>query len=197
MPLGCLQGGEQSPRLDGHCDWQPPGFATWPEDDLTGSGSRVAAAGSGCRRAECVQRKDYVGGRWTSCWGVVREPCAIALVLTSRFNVPLQEAVHRGSSSNPFCVFGFWGLVRVEAHIKHNSTLETTLGQMAPPQSGNPLRMPPDSGGIPGQIWKVPFALMLSPGWGKHSEERVLVERELLLRTNPKRLFQSSNLVQN
>ena len=27
-------------------------------------------------------------------------------------------------------------------------TLETTLGQMAPPTSGHPLRMPPDSGGI-------------------------------------------------
>ena len=30
----------------------------------------------------------------------------------------------------------------------HRPTLETTLGQTAPPKSGNPLRMPPDSGGI-------------------------------------------------
>jgi len=28
------------------------------------------------------------------------------------------------------------------------ATLETSLGQMAPPKSGRPLRMPPDSGGI-------------------------------------------------
>ena len=45
--------------------------------------------------------------------------------------------------------------------------LETTLGQMAPPKSGHPLRMQPESGGIPGRghFWKVPFAPMLSPGW--------------------------------
>jgi len=28
------------------------------------------------------------------------------------------------------------------------AALETTLGQMAPPKSGHPLRMPPDAGGI-------------------------------------------------
>ena len=49
----------------------------------------------------------------------------------------------------------------------HHATLETTLGQMAPPKSGPPLRMPPESGGIPGRVhfWEVPFALMLFPGW--------------------------------
>ena len=43
----------------------------------------------------------------------------------------------------------------------------TTLGQMAPPKSGHPLRMPPESGSIPGRVqsWEVKFALMLSPGW--------------------------------
>ena len=58
-------------------------------------------------------------------------------------------------------------------------TLETTLGQMTPPESGHPLKMPPESGGIPGRahFWQVPFALMLSPGWhttrrGVQPEER-------------------------
>jgi len=48
------------------------------------------------------------------------------------------------------------------------ATLETTSGQMAPPKSGLPLRMPSGSGGIPGRVhfWEVPFALMLSPGRG-------------------------------
>ena len=34
-------------------------------------------------------------------------------------------------------------------------------------QSGPPLRMPPDSGGIPGRVhfWEVSFALMLCSGW--------------------------------
>ena len=38
---------------------------------------------------------------------------------------------------------------------------------MAPPKSGHPLRMPPESGGIPGRVhfWEVPYVLMLSPGW--------------------------------
>jgi len=47
------------------------------------------------------------------------------------------------------------------------TTLETTLVQMTPPTTGYPLRMPPESGGIPGRVhfWEVPFALMLSPGW--------------------------------
>jgi len=46
------------------------------------------------------------------------------------------------------------------------ATLETTLGQMAPPKSGPPLRMLPESGGIPGRVhfWKVSFALVLYPG---------------------------------
>ena len=54
------------------------------------------------------------------------------------------------------------------------ATLETTLGQMAPPKSGHPLRMPPESGGIPGrtsQMW-TPFALMLSPGWRESTRRR-------------------------
>ena len=47
------------------------------------------------------------------------------------------------------------------------TTLETPSGKMAPPKSGHPLGMPPESGGIPGRVhfWEVPFALMLSPGW--------------------------------
>jgi len=47
------------------------------------------------------------------------------------------------------------------------ATLEKTLGQMAPPKSGQPLRMLPESGGIPPDVhfWEVPFALMLSSGW--------------------------------
>ena len=47
------------------------------------------------------------------------------------------------------------------------STLETTLGQMAPPERGYPLSRPPESGGIPGRdhLWEVLFALVLSPGW--------------------------------
>jgi len=38
---------------------------------------------------------------------------------------------------------------------------------MAPLKSAHPLRMPPESGGIPGRVhfWEVPLALMLSPGW--------------------------------
>ena len=34
-------------------------------------------------------------------------------------------------------------------------------------QKWNPLRMPPESGHIPGRVhfWEVSFALMLSPGW--------------------------------
>ena len=56
---------------------------------------------------------------------------------------------------------------RFQNHTQqHACTLETTLGQMAPPKSGHPLSMPPESGGIPGRVhfWEVPFALMLSPG---------------------------------
>ena len=50
------------------------------------------------------------------------------------------------------------------------STLETTLGQMAPRQSGHPHRMLPESGGIPGCVhfWGVPFARMLSLGWERN-----------------------------
>ena len=32
--------------------------------------------------------------------------------------------------------------------LRGEATLETTLGQMAPPKSRHPLRMPPGSGGI-------------------------------------------------
>ena len=55
----------------------------------------------------------------------------------------------------------------VAAGLQVQASLETTLGQMAPPKSGHPLRMPSESGGIPGRVhlWEVPFALMLSPGW--------------------------------
>ena len=47
-----------------------------------------------------------------------------------------------------------------------DTTLETTLGQTAPPKSGHPSRMPPESGGIPGRdhFREVPSALMLSAG---------------------------------
>ena len=47
-------------------------------------------------------------------------------------------------------------------------TMETTSGQMAPPKSGHSVRMPPESGGIPGRIhfWEVPSALMLSQSGG-------------------------------
>ena len=46
-------------------------------------------------------------------------------------------------------------------------TLETTLGQMAPPKSGHSPRMPPELGGIPGRdhFWEAPSALMLCLGW--------------------------------
>ena len=46
--------------------------------------------------------------------------------------------------------------------------LETTLGKMAPPTSGHPLEMPPESSSILGLVHckVVPFALMmLASGW--------------------------------
>ena len=71
---------------------------------------------------------------------------------------------------------------RVPLH-HHQLHWEETLGQMAPPKSGHPLIMPPESGGIPRRdhFWEVPFALRLSSGWplgqlvhGEHRVRRVL-----------------------
>ena len=54
-----------------------------------------------------------------------------------------------------------------ERRFQEHPTLKTTSGQIAPPTSGHPLRMPPGSGGIPGRVHflEVPFDLMLSLGW--------------------------------
>ena len=55
------------------------------------------------------------------------------------------------------------GSVEIERDHRH-TTLKTTSGQIAPPKSGHPHRMPPESGGMPGRshFWEIQFALMLS-----------------------------------
>ena len=52
-------------------------------------------------------------------------------------------------------------IVRETRQRQRLTTLEITLGQMPPPKGRQPLRMPPESGGVPGRVhfWEVPFAL--------------------------------------
>ena len=58
--------------------------------------------------------------------------------------------VRRGNRSNPNRAAS--QPRKPENGRRLHATLETTFGQMAPPTSGHPLKMPPESGSIPGRV---------------------------------------------